>query len=360
MSRLAGLDAAAYRAWLANEGFNGVVHVVGDDDEEPVTIAMGLADRAAGLSIHPGTRFGTASTTKLLTGLTVARLVDRGVVRYDDRLVDLVADDLRPLDLDPRVTLHHLLGHTSGVGDYADEYTDLRYEAIWEGVPSTTIRGPRDMVPLMRDLPRTGDPGEAARYNNGAYVLVGIALEEVKGRAFSDLVRTEVFEPLGMTASGFWALDAVEPDLAIGYLPPKEGAPSGSPAAAWRTNVFTIPAMGLPDGGAQATAVDLVRALDGLIGRGPIGGPFLTAATRERMIGPHTVSPVEKAGYGLGVIHGGSGPTARIGHSGDDPGFSSRCWAYTETGERVVVQSNVTEGAALPFRRLDELLSGGA
>jgi D-alanyl-D-alanine carboxypeptidase len=358
VSRLAGLDAAAYRAWLADEGFNGVVHVVGDDDEEPVTIAMGLADRAARLPIHPGTRFGTASTTKLLTGLTVARLVDRGVVRYDERLADLVGVDLRPRDLDPRVALHHLLGHTSGVGDYADEYTDLRYEAIWEGVPSTTIRGPRDMVPLMRDLPRTGDPGEAARYNNGAYVLVGLALEEVTGRAFPDLVRTEVFEPLGMTASGFWGLDAVEPDLAIGYLPPEPEAAPGSPAAAWRTNVFTVPAMGLPDGGAQATAIDLVRALDGLTGRGPIGGPFLTAATRERMIGPHAVSPVEKAGYGLGAIHGGSGPTARIGHSGEDPGFSSRCWAYTVTGERVVVQSNVTEGAAHTFRRLEELLSG--
>ena len=117
--------------------------------------------------------------------------------------------------------------------------------------------------------------------------------------------------------------------------------------------------MGLPDGGVQATAVDLVKALDGLIGRGPVGGPFLTVVTRERMIGPHAVSPVEKAGYGLGVIHGGSGPTARIGHSGEDPGFSSRCWAYTVTGVRVVIQSNVTEGAARPFRLLDELLSGG-
>ena len=359
MSRLARLDVAGYRAWLADEGFNGVVHVVGDDDEEPVTIAMGFADRAARLPIDPGTRFGTASTTKLLTGLTVARLVDRGVVRYDDRLVDLVAEKLRPRDLDPRVTLHHLLGHTSGVGDYADEYADLRYEAIWEGVPSTTIRGPRDMVRLMRNLPRTGDPGGAARYNNGAYVLVGIALEEVTGRPFPDLVRTEVFEPLGMTASGFWALDTVEPDLAIGYLPPEPDAAPGSPGASWRTNVYTLPAMGLPDGGAQATAVDLVRALDGLTGRGPIGAVFLTAATRGRMIGPHAVSPVEKVGYGLGVVHGGEGRSARIGHSGEDPGFSSRAWAYTAMGERVVVQSNVSEGARQPFKRLDELLAVG-
>ena len=38
------------------------------------------------------------------------------------------------------------------------------------------------------------------------------------------------------------------------------------------------------------------------------------------MIGPHAISPVEKAGYGLGVIHVGDGPTARIGHAGEDPG----------------------------------------
>jgi CubicO group peptidase (beta-lactamase class C family) len=357
MSRLAGLDVAGYRAWLTDEGFSGVVHVVGDDDEEPLTIALGLADRAAGLPIHPGTRFGIASTTKLLTGLTVARLVDRGVVGYEDRLVDLVGADLRPRDLDPRVTIHHLLSHTSGVGDYADEYDGPPYEAIWETVPTGAIRGPRDLLPLMRDLPRTSDPGTAARYNNGAFVLVGLALEEVTGRSFPELVRDEVFEPLGMMASGFWAFDGVEPDLAVGYLPPDPEAPPGAVAGTWRTNIYSMPAKGLPDGGAQSTAHDLVRALDGLAGRGPVGTDFLTAATRERMIGPHAVRPVEKAGYGLGVVHGGEGSSARIGHSGEDPGFSSRCWTYTTTGERVVVKSNVTEGAGQPFRHLDEVLA---
>lgn len=359
MSRLGRLDVAGYRDWLRDQDFSGVVHIAGDDDEEPVTIAMGLADRAAGLPIHPGTRFGTASTTKMLTGLTVARLVDRGVVRYEDRLADLLDAELQPRDLDPRVTIQHLLSHTSGVGDYADEYDGPPYETIWETVPSGAIRGPRDLVPLMRDLPRTGEPGVAARYNNGAYVLVGLALEEVTGRSFPELVRDEVFGPLGMIASGFWSFDGLEPDLAVGYLPPDPDAAAGSAAAAWRTNVYSMPAIGLPDGGAQATVADLVRALDGLTGRGDPGAAFLTAATRERMIGPHAVSPVEKAGYGLGVVHGGVGPSARIGHSGEDPGFSSRCWAYTVSGERVVVLSNVTEGAWQPFKRLDEMLGAG-
>ncbi|MBA2380763.1 MAG: beta-lactamase family protein [Chloroflexi bacterium] len=357
MSRIGGLDRDGLRAWLGDTDFSGVVHIVGDDGEEPLTIAMGLADRVAGIAIEPGTRFGIASTTKLLTGLTVARLVDRGVMGYEDRLVDLISEEQRPLDLDPRVTIQHLLGHTSGVGDYADEYDGPPYETIWERVPSTTIRGPSDMVPLMRDLPRTGDPGAAARYNNGAYVLVGLALEAVTGASFPELVRAELFAPLGMDATGFWAFDELVPGLAVGYLPPDAGAAQGSLAATWRTNIYSLPAVGLPDGGAQATAADLVRALDTLVGRGEAASAFLTPATREQMIGPHAVSPVEKAGYGLGVVHGGTGPSARIGHAGEDPGFSSRCWVYLATGERIVVQSNVTEGASQPFKRIDQLLA---
>ena len=357
MSRLGRLDVAGYRDWLRDIDFSGVVHIVGDDDEQALTIAMGFADRVARLPIHGGTRFGTASTTKLLTGLTIARLVDRGVVRYEDRLTDLLPADLCPTDVDDRVTLFHLLSHTSGVGDYADEYDGPPYEAIWETLPSGSIRGARDLVPRMRDLPRTSDPGDATRYNNGAYVLAGLALEEVTGRSFPDLVRDEVFEPLGMRSSGFWAFDTLEPDLAVGYLPPDPEGTAGSLESTWRTNIYAMPARGLPDGGAQATASDLVRALDGMTGRSPAGADFLTAGTRERLIGPHATSPVEKAGYGLGVVTFGAGSSARIGHAGEDPGFSSRCWSYVATGERVVVQSNVTEAGWQPFSRVDELLA---
>lgn len=77
------------------------------------------------------------------------------------------------------------------------------------------------------------------------------------------------------------------------------------------------------------------------------------------MTTPVAISPEEKVGYGLGMIRTGEGLSARAGHSGDDPGFSARCWAYDD-GERVVVVSNVTEGAWQPFRRLEELLTSAA
>lgn len=357
MSRLSGLDVDAYRTGLIEESFSGVVHVIGDDDETPVTIALGMADRVAGVANHPGTRFGVASTAKMITGLVIARLVDRGVVRYEDRYVDLVGLEFRPRDLDPKVTLEHLLSHTSGVGDYADEYDGPPFETIWETTPPTMIRGPKDTLRLMLDLPRTGDPGEAARYNNGGFVLLGVAIEEATGGSFPDVVASEVFEPLGMAASGYWPLDGLEPDLAVGYVPPAEDAVAGTPAATWRTNVYMMPAMGGPDGGLQSTAADLVRSLDGLTGRGPIGGPFLSDATRTRMSTVVAVSPEEKAGYGLGMVRAPEGAAGRVGHSGEDPGFSCRAWAY-DGGERVVVLSNISEGAWQPFKRLDELLTG--
>jgi D-alanyl-D-alanine carboxypeptidase len=355
MSRVAAMDGDAVRRWLDDTDFSGIVHVVGDDDEDSLTIARGLSDRAAGLPNHPGTRFGVASTTKMLTGLAVARLVDRGVLRYEDRLADLVGEDLRPRDLDPQVSLHHLLTHTSGIADYFDEAGDASYEAIWEEIPATRIRHPRDLLPLLQDRPRVAEPGAVVQYNDGAYVLLGIAIEEVTGRLYPDVVRAEVFDPLGMTSSGFWALDAVVPDLAVGYLPPDPARGLG-----WRSNIYAIPAMGQPDGGAQCTAADLVRALDGLAGRGDAGRAFLTPAIRARVLARAVEDPAGPAAWGYGVKHIGQGPTVRFGHSGDDPGFSARAWAYPATGERVVVLSNVTDGAAEATRRIDDLLAGVA
>ena len=352
MSRVAAIDGDALRRWLDDTDFSGIVHVVGDDDEAPLTIVRGLADRSADLPIHPGTRFGTASTAKMLTGLTIARLVDRGDVRYEDRLVDLVSEELRPRDLDPAVSLHHLLTHTSGIADYFDETGDALFEALWEEVPATRIRRPRDLLPLFRDRPRIAEPGAVVQYNDGAYVLLGIAIEEMTGRPYPDVVRAEVFEPLGMSSSGFWALDAIEADLAVGYLPP-------DPARRldWRSNVYAIPAMGQPDGGAQCTAADLVRALDGLAGRGEVGAAFLTPATRARVIARAAEDQVGPAAWGYGVKHIGNGSSARFGHSGDDPGFSARAWVYRATGERVVVLSNVTDGAAEATRKVDAVLA---
>lgn len=362
MAPAAAVDPAALGASLAEADFSGIVHIdVGDGDGDPasLTVCRGLADRAAGLPITPDTRFGTASTTKLITGLAVARLVDRGRVRYDDLIVDILDVELRPRDLDGRVTLGHLLSHTSGIGDYADDLDGPPYETIWLTTPPGRIRRPRDLAPLLREVPARAAPGEEVRYNNGGFVLAGLVLEALEGRAYADVVRDEVFVPLGMDRSGFWSLDGVEPDIAIGYLPPDPTGRFGVAREAWQTNVHAIPVVGQPDGGAQATATDLVRLLDGLIGR-RVGASYLSPATWADFVGPHATDPQNGARYGFGVVHAGDGRGTRIGHGGDDPGFACRAYAYPALDTRVVVLSNVTEGAAAAFRHVDALLTAAA
>jgi CubicO group peptidase (beta-lactamase class C family) len=353
MSRLGRLDPDGLRAELESAAFSGVVHVVGDDGEPPLTIALGLADRAAGIANTPDTRFAVASVSKLVTGATVARLVDRGALDWGSRYLDLVGPDWHPPALDLAVTIGDLVGHTSGFGDYFDEEDpDADYADIWTRIPPGTIRGSKDFWPLLRDLPQKAPPGSHAAYNDGAYVLVGIALEALTGSPFPELAASEVFGPLGMTRSGFWGLDAVVPDLAVGYLPP------GERIAEWRTNVHAVPVMGGPDGGVQVTVGDLVRLIDGVSGRRP-GTGFLSSATRAALIGPHTASDDGVFQFGRGVLHVGEGASARFGHTGEDPGASARVWTYPATGERVAVVSNVTEGAGAVTRRIDALLAEG-
>jgi hypothetical protein len=117
-----------------------------------------------------------------------------------------------------------------------------------------------------------------------------------------------------------------------------------------------MPAMGGPDGGAQATAPDLIRLLDGVAGRGELRDA-LTPATRETLVGPHAASDDGVFRFGCGVLHVGDGPSNRYGHTGEDPGASARAWTYPATGERVVVVSNVTDGAGAVTRRIDALLA---
>jgi CubicO group peptidase (beta-lactamase class C family) len=355
MSRLAGLSRPAVEAILDEHEFSGVVHLVGDRGESPLTIERGLADRANGIPNTIATRFAAASVSKLVTGMTVARLVDSGALTWPAPYAGLVAPEWRPAAMDPSITIEQLLTHTSGFGDYFDEEGVEPYETIWTRTPATTIRGPRDFWPLIRDRPQVAPPGTRGFYNNGAFVLVGIALEELTGLRFPELVAREVFEPLGMADSGFWALDAIVPGLAIGYLPPDAAAAPGSRESSWRTNVYAVPAMGGPDGGVQTTAPDLIRLLDGLAGRGEAAS-FLSAATRGHLIGPHA-DDGEDFRFGCGVLHVGEGPSNRFGHTGEDPGASARAWLYPATGERLAVLSNVTDGAGAVSRAIDAVLA---
>lgn len=320
----AGLEALA-----RDREFSGIA-LVTQGDQVLLESCHGPADRAAGTPVTPATRFGLASMCKMFTALAALDAVRRGELALHRPVVDLLPASRRPSTLFAEVTVHHLLTHTSGIGDYAEEDPAMPgyladYASLWHDLPSHRMERVDDFLPLYRDLPPAAPPGAGFHYCNSGYLLVGAVVEEVTGQEFNALVTERVLGPAGMADSGYFRLDAPEPDLATGYYRTGDG---------WRSNVFSIPVVGGPDGGAFATARDIDRCLRG-IASGALVGPEL----RDLMLTPH-VPAYDDVAMGHGVF---VRPDGSFGHGGGDPGVETLARHFPESDTSVVLLCNTDD-----------------
>ncbi len=320
---------------VSDQGFSGSVLVTRGEDVL-LELCGGLADRASRTAIHPGTRFELASMSKPFTAAAVLSCVRDGLLAVADRVADVLSAERRPRTLDPAVTVHHLLTHTSGIGDYAEEEEDTAhyvadYGSLWRDRPVYRMERPDDYLPLYTDLSPIFAPGAEFHYSNGGYVLLGAVLEEAAGVPFAVAVRDRVFEPAGMTDSAYLRSDEPDPDVAVGYLPRTGDEP-------WRSNIFSVPVIGGGDGGGHSTAADIDRFL-----RAVASGALLGPETTAQMLEPHVaVDDRWHMGYGLFLGPGGS-----IGHGGGDPGVETGARYLRDADIAWVVLCNV-EGALDP------------
>jgi len=294
------------------------------------------------------TRFGVASVTKLVTSLTALRLVDRGALRLDQPLTEVLAPEHRPRALTAEHTLHHLLSHTSGLSNYHDDddTTWASYTSCWDRVPTHHVRGPADLLPLFADLPAVSPPGAVFQYSDANFILVGLAVEAATGRSFAAVATAEVLVTAGMVDSAFADRDLEPERLATGYLVTEE------PAEMWRSNCYSVPAGGLPDGGLITTPHDLARLLDALL-----GGHLLTPRTTTAMTtsqGPRSDELVQY-GYGCQLVVE-DGEVTIIGHSGMDPGVAALVSRYRAAATTVVVLCNHDRGAFVTAQYLARAL----
>ncbi|HEY7198373.1 MAG TPA: serine hydrolase domain-containing protein [Gaiellaceae bacterium] len=320
------------------EGFSGVV-LVAQGGEPLLAESIGLANRAEGVAVEMETRFDVASAAKMFVGVAAARLVERGMLAYETPVAGLLPSELVPRDLSPEVTVHHLLTHTSGIADYAD---DDNYAEAWLDAPSYRMRRAADYAPLYVDLPRRFEPGGRFEYCGAGFILLGLAIEQSTGLTFAEAIRSEVFEPAGMSSSGYFALDEVHPRVAVGYVP-------GDPI---RTNVFSIPVVGGPDGGAFCTAGDLDRFL-----RAFAAGNLVSDEARETVLTPHA-RDTDGWGYGYGFWLSPEDDEPLYGHSGEDPGGSARAWHLPGRDANVIVLSNLSAAAHVVDRMVQETMFG--
>ena len=325
-------------ATAAKHGFSGAVQVT-IDRATVLAEAFGEADRSAGIRNTVDTRFGIASGTKFLTALAAGALIDDGKLALEDRLVDVVSVPLPGVSA--AVTISHLLTHTSGVYDYLDE--DVIDSDHFElPIPPFKLLGPRDYLPMLVAGPAKFEPGARFSYSNGGFVLLGLALEEVAGCSFHTLVEERVLRPCGMTDSGFFRFDRLPPRVANGYVETEDGG--------WRTNIYSLPIIGGPDGGMFTTVGDFDRLwrgfFDGAVLSSGLASMFLKKAA--------TQAGKQHSFYGHGVwIHddGASPPLHYI--IGGDAGVSFRSSAHSDATFATVV-SNTSNGAWPMSKAIDD------
>src|ERR671917_647728 len=113
--------------------------------------AYGYASRAWRVPNTLDTRFDTASVTKLFTAVGTLQLIDRGLLAFDTPVVERLGLETTTLSKD--VTVYHLLTHTSGIGDDADEEAGELYEDLWKTKPNYSVVETRGFLPQSANKP---------------------------------------------------------------------------------------------------------------------------------------------------------------------------------------------------------------
>lgn len=170
--------------------------------------AVGSADRTTGALNTPEMRYDIYSISKPFTAIVVLQLVESGDLSLDGTLAEYLPDYPGPAT--DRITIHHLLSHTSGVPDYITAMLPEYFDA-----PPNLARD--SLLALIARLPLEFEPGEGFGYSNTGYVLLGRIVESVTGQRFEETLEDRIFRPLGMSQTHWSAYPAAAQGVAVAY-----------------------------------------------------------------------------------------------------------------------------------------------
>ena len=272
--------------------------------------------------------------------MVALQLIDQRRLDLDTPTVDVV--ELTGSAISSAVTVRHLLTHTSGIADDADEEAGEDYATLWVDRPCYAVIETGDFLPQFAHKPALFPPGEGCRYCNVGYVLVGLAIEAVTGTSYRDYVREAVFGRAGMAASGFFDRREAVPDVAEGWEPVLDAAGNRT---GWKQNIFSYPPIGSPDGGAQVTADDLVGFAQAVR-----AGRLLSVELTEQFLTPHVLHHQRDDwavwyGFGLEFVIDRAGAVRNTYKDGGNAGVSGVVRYYPAQDLDVVVLSNSERGA---------------
>jgi len=375
-----GLDrfGAVAASHVSDDNVPGLVALVAQGDEVHVEAIGTLA--IGGRPVERGSLFRIASTTKPITAAATLALVREGLFELDepvDRLLPELANRrvMRRMDgplndtvpaVGP-VTVRGLLTFTFGFGMALQMFMATE---PWPVVAAATQAGlatigppqpdafvdPDTWIAHFGELPLLAQPGEQWLYNTGSHVL-SVLCARAAGTSYDDVLRTRIFEPLGMPDTSFYTEDVLR--LATAYQPTADGNVIWDPPdGQWsRPPAFYDGAAGL------VSTVDDLLAFARMLLRG--GDPVLTADQVREMSRDHLTAPQREfgmaflggRGWGLGTSVVLDGPWA--GAIGWDGGLGTSFLVHPERDLAVIVLTQrMFDTAQAPAVHTDLQLAG--
>src|ERR1044072_4228224 len=279
--------------------------------------AYGQANMEWNIPNSPDTRFRLGSITKQFTATVILQLVEQGKIKLDAKLSDYLPDYRK--DTGEKVTIHHLLTHTSGIPSYTSQPDFFQ----------NVSRNPYKVDEFVKKY-ASGDlefePGSKFRYNNSGYFLLGAIIERVTGKPYEQVLKQNIFDPLGMKNTGYDHHDTLIPKRATGY----SKTPDGYINAAYLD--MSIP---YAAGSLYSTVEDLY-----LWDQALYADKVLSAQSKAFMYKPF----LENYAYGWAITNASfkqnNQPVQMISHDGGINGFSTTIMRFPNEKNVIVMLDN--------------------
>ncbi|WP_295167357.1 serine hydrolase [uncultured Brevundimonas sp.] len=291
------------RASSDADAFSGAV-LVARDGRILLDQGYGLANREWNIPNDGDVKFRLGSLSKQFTAVAVMLLNQQGRLDLDAPIKTWLPDAPAAWDT---ITPRHLLSHTAGVPNFT-AFSDFEAQKTR---PATLTQ----LIARFRNRPLDFAPGSRFAYSNSGYVLLSAIIEAASGQTYADFVTANLFQPLGMSDSGYDRHDVILPRRASGYAPGAKGV----------VNADYVD-MSIPTGAGAlySTTHDLLKWEQGLFGGRLLNAQSMTALT----------TPVRN-GYAMGLMVSEADGKRLVWHNGAIEGFNTYM-AY-DPGDRTAV-----------------------
>jgi len=322
------VDSVANAA-VAEHRTAGVSVAVVKNGRTVLAKGYGFADLENDVPATAETVYRIGSVTKQFTSAAIMRLVEQGKVSLDDTLQKFLPNFPTQGN---RVTVRHLLNHTSGI----KSYTSLGPK--WQRVMRLDL-ATDSLVAMFANEPFDFKPGDKWLYDNSGYFLLGMIIEKVSGKPYGQYLKDELFTPLGLRSTIYCDQAPLIKHRAQGYsVRPDSTFINAEPLS--MTQPYAA-------GSLCSTVTDLAawtRALS--------SGKVVSPASYKLMTTPGTLNDGKPLTYGFGLGVGAVGGHRQVSHNGGINGFISELHHYPDDSLITVVLTNTGALAAVQIERL--------